>query len=128
VNIDRPRFWTVLFPAIATPLILSSCTVEVESAPTVTVVSLSGELDMADADKVAHVLVEAADGDAPMVRVDLSGLTFDDSSAIKALVLGAQAAGRSGIGYELMDPPERLWRLLEVTGLTGAMTVVRSES
>jgi len=128
VIVDRPRFQTVLFAAISTPLILRSCTVDVESAPTATVVSLSGELDMADADKVAHVLAEAADCDAPVLRVDLSGLTFADSSAIKALVLGAQAAARYGIGYELMDPPERLRRLLDVTGLSGAIAVVRSES
>ncbi|HZX55573.1 MAG TPA: STAS domain-containing protein [Ilumatobacteraceae bacterium] len=91
------------------------------------VVSVAGELDMADADKVAQVLVSAADSGKPLVKLDLSGLTFADSSAIKAIVLGAQAAARHGVSYELVNPNGRVQRLLEITGLAGAITIVRDD-
>jgi len=116
-----------MFPHISTSLTLSSCTVGTESTPTELVVSIAGELDMADADKVAKMLVEAADGTTPAIRIDLSALTFADSSAVKAIVLGAQAAKRRGVAYELVNPNRRILRLLEVTGLAGALNVVRTE-
>ena len=88
--------------------------------------SIAGELDMADADKVAEILVDAADAGTPTVSLDLSGLTFADSSAVKAIVLGAQAAARRGVGYELVDPTDRVHRLLEITGLAGSMTIIKT--
>jgi anti-sigma B factor antagonist len=108
-------------------LILSSCTLGVEPASNEIVVSVAGELDMADADKVAQILVNAADSGKPLVRLDLSGLTFADSSAIKAIVLGARAAARHGVAYELLNPNGRVQRLLEITGLAGAITIVHND-
>ena len=108
-------------------MILSSCTLGVEPASNEIVVSVAGELDMADADKVAQVLVNAADSGKPLVRLELSGLTFADSSAIKAIVLGAQAAARHGVAFELVNPNGRVQRLLEITGLAGAITIVRDD-
>ena len=115
-----------MLPDISSPLIFSSCTVRVSSSPTQVVVSIVGELDMVDADKVAKILVDA-DGGKATVSLDLSGLTFADSSAVKAIVLGAQAAARRGVGYELVNPTSRVQRLLEVTGLAGTMTIVNTD-
>ena len=115
-----------MLPDISSPLIFSSCTVRVSSSPTQVVVSIVGELDMVDADKVAKILVDA-DGGKATVSLDLSGLTFADSSAVKAIVLGAQAAARRGVAYELVNPTSRVQRLLEVTGLAGTMTIVNTD-
>ncbi|HEY4608415.1 MAG TPA: STAS domain-containing protein [Ilumatobacteraceae bacterium] len=116
-----------IFDQISSPLILSSCTLRVEPASNEIVVSVAGELDMADSDKVASVLVNAADSGKPLVRLELSGLTFADSSAIKAIVLGAQAAARHDVAFELVNPNGRVQRLLEITGLAGAITIVRDD-
>jgi hypothetical protein len=43
------------------------------------------------------------------------------------MILGAQAAKRRGIGYELVNPDRRMQRLLEVGGLAGVINVVRTE-
>ena len=123
----RPSECNGMLPDISSPLIFSSCTVRVSSSPTQVVVSIVGELDMVDADKVAKILVDAADGGKATVSLDLSGLTFADSSAVKAIVLGAQAAARRGVGYELVNPTSRVQRLLEVTGLAGTMTIVNTD-
>ncbi|MEY2580670.1 MAG: anti-sigma factor antagonist [Ilumatobacteraceae bacterium] len=103
---------------------LSSCTVDVETTGSYVVVTVVGELDMADADQVAQVLVEAANAGRPILRVELSGLTFADSSAIKAIILGAKAAEEHGVTYELVNPHGRVQRLLQVTGLNKALNVV----
>src|SRR5512143_1170857 len=47
------------------------------------------------------ILAEAAASGRPILRVDLSGLTFADSSAVKALLVGAKAADAHGVAYQL---------------------------
>ena len=104
--------------------ILSTCTVDVEMWPTSVVVSIVGELDMADGEQVGKVLIDAAQARKPIIRLDLAGLTFADSSAIKAILMGAQAAEERGVTYELVNPHDRVRRLLEVTGLSNVLTIV----
>jgi anti-sigma B factor antagonist len=103
---------------------LSTCVVEVESGSDEVVVSLSGDIDMADADQVGDLLVKAVVAGRRAVRVRLTDLTFADSSAIKALLVGAQAAAEHGVAFELVNPRGLVQRLLEVTGLNLALTVV----
>ena len=103
---------------------LSTCIVDVEMWPSTVVVSVIGELDMADADQVGKILIDATDAERPIVRLELAGLTFADSSAIKAILVGARAAGERGVTYELVNPHDRIRRLLEVTGLANVLTIV----
>jgi anti-anti-sigma factor len=102
---------------------LSTCTVDVETTPSYVVVTVVGELDMADADQVAQVLIESAGAGRPILRLQLSDLTFADSSAIKAIILGSKAAEEHGVTFELVNPHGRVQRLLQVTGLNNALTV-----
>jgi anti-sigma B factor antagonist len=105
-------------------LTLSTCTVEIETNPNSVTVTVAGELDMADSDQVGEVLIDAAAAGSPIVRVQLSRLTFADSSAIKAILVGARAAEDRGVSYELLNPHGRVQRLLHVTGLANALTIV----
>jgi anti-sigma B factor antagonist len=111
-------------PSVPVRVQLSTCTVDVETTPSQVVVSVVGELDMADADRVAEVLVDAANAGRPILRLELSGLTFADSSAIKAIILGATAADQHGVNFELVNPHGRVQRLLQVTGLHKALTIL----
>ena len=103
---------------------LSTSVVEVGSTPSAITVVVQGELDMADADEVGNILAESAGAGRPTLRVDLSGLTFADSSAVKALLTGAKAADEHGITYQLVNPHGSVQRLLTVTGLREALTVI----
>ena len=105
-------------------LTLSTCTVDIHTTPNNVMLTVIGELDMGDADRVGDVLSEAAHAGKPIVTVDLAGLTFADSSAIKALLLGAKAADDHGVSYELVNPHGSVRRLLGVTGLDEALTVI----
>src|SRR5258706_9826814 len=95
---------------------LSSCSVDVEMWPSSVVITVIGELDMADGERVGQILTDAAEAGKPIIRLELAGLTFADSSAIKAILVGAQAAEDRGVSYELINPHDRVRRLLEVTG------------
>ena len=114
------------FQATGTPrrLTLSTCTIDVETTPSNVLITVIGELDMGDADRVGDLLAEASSAGKPIVRVNLAGLTFADSSAIKALLLGAKAADEQGVTYELVNPHGSVRRLLGVTGLDDALTVI----
>ena len=50
------------------------------------VVRADGELDVATAPQLRAALNAAEDADAPAIRLDLSGLTFIDSTGIAVLV------------------------------------------
>lgn len=105
-------------------LTLSTCTLDIETTPNNILLTVIGELDMGDADRVGDVLTEAAHAGKPIVRVNLAGLTFADSSAIRALLLGAKAADDQGVAYEIVNPYSSVRRLLGVTGLDEALTVI----
>lgn len=103
---------------------LNTSAVTIGGTPNDTTVWVEGELDMADADRVGDILSESAASGRPILRVDLSKLTFADSSAVKALLIGAKAADANGVAYQLVNPHGNVQRLLSVTGLDEALTVV----
>ena len=105
-------------------LTLSTCKVRIETTPNHVTVSVSGELDMGDADRVSAILREAAESGKPLVRLDLSALTFADSSAVKAILVGARAADENAVAFQLINPHGSVRRLLDVTGLADAMEIV----
>ena len=77
-----------------------------------------GEVDIASADTLRHALfrAEEADGDDPIV-LDLTGVTFMDSSGLRALVEHVRIA--SGDGDRLrICPSAEVAELLQVAGLT----------
>ena len=76
---------------------------------------LAGELDMATAHVLAERLRRAATrGEA--VVVDLSDLTFMDSSGLRLLLRAAADSQRDGWQLGIRRPPPRIWRSMEVSG------------
>ncbi len=86
------------------------------------VVVLRGELDVAEAAKVAAALaVVAASGRT--VIVDLEGLEFIDSSGLAALVHARQHARRAGCDLLLAAPQQQVLRMLAITRLIDVFSV-----
>lgn len=85
--------------------------------PDVHIVALQGELDIASADGVADAIVEV---DGSTVVVDLSGLTFMDSTGISALVVARRRILAEGQGQLVVTRPSNIVRTaLEIVGLSG---------
>ena len=77
--------------------------------------ALIGELDLAVADQFSARLRDLA-GDGVVVRLDLAGLEFIDSSGIRELLAAISAARRDGrrleIGSDLTSQVRRLFELV----------------
>ena len=89
--------------------------------PGYVVVALSGELDIADAARVAHGLSAPAGG--ARIIVDLAGLAFIDCSGAKALVSAWERARQAGGDLVLAAPQEPVARLLALTDLIELLPV-----
>lgn len=91
---------------------------EVVDVDDVHVVSLFGQLDLANADQVRDALIGVA---GSTVVVDLSGLQFLDSSGIAALVSARGRILASGNGFELQGARGIVRRVFEITGLSSLL-------
>jgi len=89
----------------------------------VTVVRLSGELDMATEHKVAHVLDEVLAATPEIVRLDLSDVGFCDARGLAALLAAGQRIQMAQRRLELTGVPPPLRRLLAVTALQDRLNV-----
>lgn len=87
----------------------------VRSLPELHIVALHGELDVASADGLASSLVELA---GSTLVVDLSDLSFMDSSGIGALVRARNRIRAEGLGDLVLTRPGAVVRkALEIVGL-----------
>ncbi len=85
-------------------------------------VRLSGRLD---AHQVPAFLA-AAEPPAPQTVLDLSGVTFIDSSGLAALVRLVRAAQAAGQHLEITHVQDSVRLAMEITGLYGALPVRRA--
>jgi anti-sigma B factor antagonist len=86
-------------------------------------IALRGELDMIGAPEVEERLVNHA-REGRDVRLDLTGLTFMDSTGVRVLFGAAQAAGDNGPKLEIVRPAGEVWRVIELTGLERVLPFV----
>ncbi len=81
-------------------------------------VRFCGELDHAAAAGAMYALTEAVQEYLPRTCVlDLSGLTFMDSSGVALLLRAKKLLSRSGARLTVQSPPEQARRVLELAGL-----------
>ena len=96
--------------------------IETRSVPSTgdVVVTVVGELDLANAPELEAHLREAADRGEGTVLVDLSECQFMDSSALKVLVAARDASGGR---VSLVAPHAVVKKLLELTQLDRVLKV-----
>jgi len=82
-----------------------------------TVVRFCGELDIATAPPLQAHLLDLIEGGHRIV-IDLAEVAFMDTSGLEALLACQRRAEQMGTVLVLRRPPERVHRLLELTGLT----------
>lgn len=90
------------------------------------VVSVRGELDVADAPGVASHLITAAAVYGSWVIVDLAGLHFIDAAGLGVLVRALARARRSGGDLPLAAPQGPVRTVLTATGLIDVFSVYAS--
>ncbi len=91
-----------------------------------TVVSVSGEIDVATSPELHHRLNGAIDGGAELVAVDLLGVTFIDSTALAVLIEASRRCIEAEKTMRLVVSEPRILRIFEITGLTGLFAICAS--
>jgi anti-sigma B factor antagonist len=77
-----------------------------------------GELDLYAADRLRDALRPLIERVPPKLIVDMSSVSFIDSTALGVLVEGAKLVRGDGRSFVVVSGDPRIVRLLEITGLT----------
>lgn len=96
---------------------MNDLTVTTRTVPAGAVLALAGELDHHTAPRVREVLHGLPVGAGDQLVVDLSGLTFCDSSGITVLIAARNHALTAQAGIALVAVPERVARIFRIIGL-----------
>jgi anti-sigma B factor antagonist len=87
-------------------------------------VVLTGELDLSTIDKVEQELARV-EGDGPtVVALDLSRLTFLDSSGLRVIVSADQRARRENRRFVVVRGPDTVQRVFSITRLDQQLDLV----
>lgn len=84
-------------------------------------VRLQGELDIATAPEADDELRRAEAEGPDLLAVDLSGLSFMDSTGLRLVVAADQRAREAGRRLQLVRGPEAVQRVFELTGIDGRL-------
>ncbi|GIH79946.1 STAS domain-containing protein [Planobispora longispora] len=92
------------------------------------VLALAGELDYTNAEQLRQDIVEALPSDSRDLIVDLTHLSFCDSTGIRVFLGLRTLVGERGGVVALADMQPRLTRIFRTTGLVHFFTVVPTVS
>jgi len=90
------------------------------------VVRVTGEVDLDSSPELWTQLQGALRGGRP-VKVDLSEVSYIDSSGVAMLIKGLKHASKSGQKYQLVDPSPRVMAVLELAQLPQIFEIVRTD-
>ena len=80
-------------------------------------VSLRGELDLSTVEKVEDELRRVEERAGKLLILDLSGLTFLDSTGLRLMVTADQRARKAGRRLAIVKGPETVHRVFTITKL-----------
>ena len=80
-------------------------------------IALNGECDLKIFPDIDELLTSSCSNGFSGVRIDLRGLTFIDSSGLRALVIAKERADSHGMKLSLVPGPTGVLRVIELVGL-----------
>lgn len=92
----------------------------------VALIALTGEFDLAGVQKFEGELSKLEAENPGVVVVDLGGLSFMDSSGLRALVMADQRASKAGRRLAIVPGPPTVKRVFEITQLDERLDLVES--
>jgi anti-sigma B factor antagonist len=87
------------------------------------VVAVAGEVDVHSAPQLREGLTAELQSASSAVVVDLTHVSFLDSTGLGALVAVRTAAGDKGIALPVVCTSERIMKLFTITGLDGVFDI-----
>ena len=98
-------------------------TTTIRSEGPVTVVTATGEVDVYTAPALRDALLTASPTGAGLLLLDMTGITFLDSSGLGVLVGGLKRAKTAGGRLDLAGPGPHITAILTRTGLRRLFTI-----
>ena len=90
------------------------------------IISPSGEIDLATVSQLEEALATAMGGGGTDVAVDLTGVTFMDSTGLRALLAANQNLADSGHRMALIVAGGPVDRLLDISGVGHTLAIFQS--
>ena len=87
-------------------------------------ISVRGDLDIQVAERVADALTEAESTEADLLVLDLSGLTFLDSTGMGVIAAAHVRAIDASRRFVIVRPPTGVRQAFELSGLDEVVTIV----
>jgi anti-sigma B factor antagonist len=87
-------------------------------------VRLTGELDMAGVDRFERSLTSDQGPEAATFVLDLRGLTFIDSSGLRAVIMADQRVRSEGGRFVVVRGSDRVNQVMEMTGVAQRIELV----
>jgi|ERR687897_1658670 anti-sigma B factor antagonist len=97
--------------------------IDVSHADGACVVRLTGEFDLAGVDAFEAELQDLP-GAAGILVLDMRGLSFMDSSGLRAVVMADRRIRAEGRRFVVVRGPERVSRVLDLTGVSERLELV----
>jgi anti-sigma B factor antagonist len=98
--------------------------VDISAEESATRLDVAGELDVSTVDQLREAL-EQLGVEGAELRLDLGGVTFMDSSGIRALMEADAAARANGHTLSITRPSRQVRRILEAVGVWDEMPIAR---
>jgi anti-anti-sigma factor len=97
--------------------------IAVERTTAEAVVKLAGEIDMSTVQRLSKVVSDLLADPPPRVVLDLQDVTFCDSQGLGTLVVLSRKATMAQSCLVLVNVGDFLIRVLDITGLRGALMI-----
>jgi anti-anti-sigma factor len=92
------------------------------------VVALTGELDLSTVSRFVDAIDDALDDRPPALELDLSQLTFIDSSGVGAYVTAFRRAKAQGTSLSVGNRSALVQRVLELSGVEEALAAEAAQN
>ena len=92
-------------------------------APAEVVVTFTGELDLASAERAFGYVRDVIDRHNKLVVLDLASLSFCDARGLGTFVRLNRYARQAGCALRLMSPPPQLLEIMRLTNLDSELIV-----
>ncbi|HOD50311.1 MAG TPA: STAS domain-containing protein [Candidatus Hydrogenedentes bacterium] len=90
---------------------------EVETRNHMCVVKVAGEVDLYSSPELRKAITKAVPAAEALAAVDLSGVTYMDSSGVATLVEGLRESDKKGIAFALVAPSQPVLKVLSLSRL-----------
>lgn len=100
--------------------------VEVQERGAGTVISLSGELDLASSPALEEAIDRVFASETKVVVIDLRRLEFMDSTGLSIIVKAQQTAEDRDVQLNVVNGPAQVQRLLSLTGVADRVSLIEA--